>query len=160
MAEFKVNTDKTTCFAGCNQVEAKLSDGSFVISWENEDAAIYAKRYSSSGGALGSEFIIRNTTNEGIGFLMPKISSLNNGGFVITYSSTGDKVYAKIYDSGGSVIGDELEFKEFKDYIQSIIGLDNGGFVATTRGIHKASRAAILRNVNERPKGIIVDTFP
>ncbi len=152
MTEFKVNTDKTTCVSDCSQAEAKLSGGEFVITWDNKNA-IYAKIYNSAVGSLGSEFIIKNKTDEGIGFDAPIISGLNNGGFVITYSTSGgSEVPAKIYDSGGNVLGDELDLKDpyqSDPYnpgpYHSILGLDSGGFVCTRRDIKEDERGIVVQ---------------
>ncbi|CAL7959627.1 hypothetical protein MIDIC_140019 [Alphaproteobacteria bacterium] len=106
---FKVNSDDTTG-SQRNGGVAPLNNGGFVITWESwygtRDIGvtdIYARVFGATSNPVGVSFKVNDKT-EGSQY-GPEIASLKNGGFVITwYSSgvTGDvgwETYARKYDA-------------------------------------------------------------
>lgn len=105
--EFLVNSQLN--FSQLNPSITALSDGGFVITWGSKDGVddtsdygIKAQIYDENGNAIGDEFLVNSQTNSHQRY--PSITSLNDGGFVITWysydgvddsSSTGIK--AQIY---------------------------------------------------------------
>ncbi len=94
---------------------AALKDGGFVVTWSSigpdgddiDGYAIYAQRYDASGVAQGNEFRVNTTT---IGYQgNPSIAALNDGGFVVTWTSESQDdstsgIYGKRYDANGNEV--------------------------------------------------------
>ncbi|MDB2414552.1 Ig-like domain-containing protein [Rickettsiales bacterium] len=120
---------------------AVLDDGSFVVTWrfyKDGVSDIYARHFDNNGVAIGEEFKVNSVS--AVGRSVPSISSLNDGGYVITWASASDAnsannstLLAKIFD-----LNDEVEKTEFiiDDDLNiflpnEVAGLKNGGFVVT-----------------------------
>jgi hypothetical protein len=101
--EFLVNT---TTFGDQNQPVVGTGSNGFLISWnsnaqDGSQEGVYAQRYSSSGAAVGSEFLVNDTTsgNEAV----PTIAMNEAGNAVIGWTETSSSglglsdVYAKRY---------------------------------------------------------------
>jgi len=137
-SEFRVNT-----YATSDQIwptVTSLNNGSFVVVWQSygQDGSswgIYGQRYTSLGGADGSEFQVNTyITNDQ---QRPWSTSLNNGGFVVVWHSLGQDgsswgIYGQRYTSLGAADGSEFRINAYTllDQIYpSITGLITGGFV-------------------------------
>jgi Ca2+-binding RTX toxin-like protein len=120
-----------------------LSDGGFVIAWTSlgEDGdveGIFAQRYDAEGNPVGNAGFQVNTETSSLQYA-PSISSLADGGFIISWvsnaqdgSSTG--IYAQRYDAEGDPFGVEFIINATTtggQYAPSITGLADGGFVVT-----------------------------
>jgi len=138
--EFKVNT--YTTFDQYHSSVTALSNGGFVVSWaslqDGSGLGIYAQRYDAGGIAQSSEFKVNTYTT--IDQYDASITALTGGGFVVTWSSTGQDnsglgIYAQRYDvNGGIAQGAEFKVNTFITGDQtnaSIIALNGGGFVVT-----------------------------
>ena len=142
--EFKVNT-----FTSKNQDAPSittLNDGSFVVTWQsqNQDGSeygIYGQRYDSNGNILGGEFLINNQTERSQN--RPAITALNNGGFVVTWNSSGQDgseygIFAQLFDADANAVGSEFQVNTFSDDNQikpEVTSLADGGFVITWRSL-------------------------
>jgi|CXWL01.1.fsa_nt_gi Ca2+-binding RTX toxin-like protein len=139
-SEFQVNT-YTTDSQERPSITA-LNDGGFVVTWmsEGQDGSlwgIYAQHYDSNGTVQGSEFRVNATTTDSQ--YSPSITALNDGGFVVTWSSNGQDgslsgIYAQRYDSNGVAQGSEFQVNTTttdSQYSPSITALIAGGFVVT-----------------------------
>ena len=116
-----------------------LADGGFVIAWasSNQDGSstgIYAQRYDSDGNTLDNEFQVNTYTANSQ--YEPSITTLNNGGFVVTwfseYQDGSEGVFAQIYSANGVVVGGEFQINSYTNDDQSrpeITALSDGGFV-------------------------------
>ncbi|MEZ5842735.1 MAG: hypothetical protein R3D27_03250 [Hyphomicrobiaceae bacterium] len=89
-SEFRVNsfTNNSQALASV----AALLDGGFVVTWQSfgQEAGnwgIYGQRYDASGVKVGTEFHVNSHTASDQ--LRPTVVGLNDGGFVITWSSQG-----------------------------------------------------------------------
>jgi len=136
-AEFQVNTYTTN-----NQSwpsPSRLNNGSFIITWQSKDQdgndyGIYAQRYLENGVRDGEEFQVNSYTNYQI---RSSISSLNNGGFIITWSSyqqdgSGHGIFAQRYQEDGVRDGEEFQVNSYTTGFQtesSVSGLSDGGFI-------------------------------
>ena len=132
-------------------VVASLSDGGFVIAWQDNsidqsDYGIAARQFDSTN--LGGEVFRVNQQHQGYQGNVA-IAGISDGGFVVTWQSNGnvDKdssgstIIGQRFDSGGSAIGDSTPFNESEFQINShtdndqtmpsVTGLASGGFVAT-----------------------------
>jgi len=140
--EFQINTEITN-----NQFDpsaASLADGGFVVTWTSlyQDAAIntygvFGQRYDGSGAVVGSEFQVNTYTPSNQD--SSDVTSLADGGFVVTWSSGGQDgditgVFGQRYDATGSEVGSEFQINTYTLSYQnqpSIADLADGGFVVT-----------------------------
>lgn len=106
-----------------------LSDGGFVVAWQDSASGIYAQRFASSGAPAGSEFQV-NATNA-TGDYAPSISQLANGGFVVAWQDGSSGIHTQQYDSAGVKVGAELVAAGpgNNDYNPTVASLADGGFV-------------------------------
>ncbi|SFI18346.1 cadherin repeat domain-containing protein [Planctomicrobium piriforme] len=124
-SEAVVNT--TTFGAQLNAATAVSANGDYVVTWQSEaanggDDDISAQRYSASGVAIGSEFIVNLTT---IGTQhSPSIAMDAAGDFVITWVSefqdgSGEGIYARRYNFVGVPVGTEFRVNTYTTGAQS-----------------------------------------
>ncbi len=138
-AEFQINT--YTSGAQREPSISSLSDGGFVVIWQDESAqdgsdyGIYGQRYGADGVALGSEFQVNTYTSSTQ--YQPVVTGLDDGGFVVTWSSYAQDgsiygIYGQRYDANGGAVGSEFQINDSTSGDQehpSISALPNGGFV-------------------------------
>ncbi len=133
---FMVNDDLGTT----DQYSAAIAmdvNGNFVVTWEDWRSGhdIYAQRYSSFGGLMGSNFKV----NDDIGDAnqeSPSAARSSSGKFVITWDDyrNGDHdIYAQIYDFYGNPLGSNFKVNDdagSSDQRTPAIATDgSGGFV-------------------------------
>ncbi|WP_342452484.1 Ig-like domain-containing protein, partial [Pararoseomonas baculiformis] len=125
-----------------------LSDGSFVVTWQDfsgtlgdDDASsIKGQIFSATGDKIGSEFLV-NTEIAGVQAL-PTITGLVNGGFVVSWydfggtlgDSSGTSIKAQVFSATGDKVGSEflVNTQTASDqYLPTVTGLTNGGFVVS-----------------------------
>lgn len=139
-AEFRVST---STFTPQDPSITALSNGGFVVSWTgvtSEEAltlGIYARRYNVDWIAQGDEFHVNTYIND----LQWKssVTGLNNGGFVVTWTSVGQDgsdsgIYAQRYDADGVAIGGEFLVNTYTNANQmnpTIAALEDGGFLVS-----------------------------
>jgi hypothetical protein len=140
--EFRVNTYTTG--AQYNPSIAMDTDGDFIVSWHSYGvghSGIYAQRYSSSGGMVGTEFKV-NTYSSASPMNSSKVLLDNDGDFVIAWNSkdqdgSGYGVYAQRYGSTGLPAGIEFRVNTYTTNAQgySAAAIDSfGDFVITWHG--------------------------
>ena len=137
--EFRANT-----FTLSNQIYSSvtaLNDGGFVVTWssngqEDHSNGIYGQRYAADGTAAGSEF--RANTATIADQMFSSVTALNDGGFVVTWSSAQDfsgfDIYGQRYAADGTAAGSEFRANTFTSSTQtwsSVTALNDGGFVVT-----------------------------
>ena len=136
-AEFEVGTSYS--FHPLPAVSG-VADGGFVIVWGDFGAdgyGIAARRYGSTGAALGGQFVVH--TNNTTAFIRgePDVAGTADGGFVVvwtSYSPDGDAgaVAGRRYASSGAPIGSEFVVNSYTTSSQdtpSVAGTADGGFV-------------------------------
>jgi VCBS repeat-containing protein len=142
--EFLVNTQ--TLGSQSDTAVTALASGGFVVTWTDASATgpdasssgIKAQLFSSSGAAIGSEFLVNTTTLNAQ--RIPTVAALSSGGFVITWADTslqgGDasvsSVKAQIFDASGAKVGGEFLVNTNTANAQDtavVAGLTSGGFV-------------------------------
>ena len=139
-SEFQINT-YTDRYQERASVTS-LSDGGFVVTWSSDGQdgsgdGIYGQRYDADGNTIGSEFQINSYTANNQFY--PSVTSLSDGGFVVTWSSDGqdgsyDGIYGQRYDADGNTIGSEFQVNSYTTSAQSspsVTSLSDGGFVVT-----------------------------
>jgi len=117
-----------------------LLDGGHVIVWaskyqDGDGYGVYAQQYDAFGNKINQEFLVNDTVigNQGL----PDITSLNNGGYVITWQaeehiSSKSDVYTKVFNSDGVAQTNEFQVNTYTEGNQresSIATLSNGDFV-------------------------------
>jgi RTX calcium-binding nonapeptide repeat (4 copies) len=147
--EFRVNT--TTANEQVHSSIAALADGGFVVTWESDGqdgsfSGIYGQRYTAGGLATGGEFRVNTTTLNNQ--LYPSVCSLNDGGFLVTWSSglqdgSGWGIYGQRYTAAGVTAGSEFRLNNITtgDQINlaffgsnAVTQLADGRLVATWTG--------------------------
>ncbi len=132
-SEILVNTQ--TAYAIGQSSVAGLTNGGFVVIWENDSIGIKAQLFDASGAKVGSEFLIKEMS---IYPAEPTITALSGGGFVVTWRDDdgmlgGDfNVKAQVFDQNGAKVGSELRVntETANNQLGSVISyLDGGGFV-------------------------------
>jgi len=118
------------------------SSGAFVVAWEVSSVdgsgyGVFARRFDSSGSALGAEFQVNQHTTGNQRF--PAVSKDSSGGFVVTWQSYGQDgfafgVFGRRFDSSGNALGAEFQVNQFttsnQDY-PAISHNSSDGFVVT-----------------------------
>ncbi len=145
-SEFQINT--FTEDGQSNPDVVYLTDGSFAVVWESrnqdgDDAGIFGQRFSASGEPQGPEFQVNSYWEDGQS--LPQITSLTDGGFVVSWvsntsegssgeDSSGSGIFGQRYDAEGDTVGSEFQVNYFTKGFQvrpSLAGLADGGFVVT-----------------------------
>ncbi|KKL98464.1 hypothetical protein LCGC14_1824160, partial [marine sediment metagenome] len=141
-SEFQINT-YTTTYQMRSSVTS-LNNGKFVVAWQSDGDGwgVYGQLFNADGTKNGSEFPV-NTYTTGAQ-VIPSVSSLSNGQFVVTWQSRdqdGDDygVYGQIFNADGTKSGSEFQVNTYTTNYQeapSIASLNNDKFVVTwTSGV-------------------------
>lgn len=138
----EVQVNSYTVVSQVSPSVAALADGGVVVCWESgaqdgSGTGIYAQRYDAAGAPAGGEFRI-NTTTADQQFL-PVVAALNNGDFVVSWSSSGQDgssagIYAQRFGADGVAVGGEFQVNTTslgEQNHSAITALSDGGFVVT-----------------------------
>ena len=138
--EFQVNTSAMAYNPGASSTASSFSDGGYVIVWTSYDESsgygIYGQKYDTNGNTLGGEFQI-NTVATGVPGFTPSVTTLSDGGFVVTWTAVDGSnygVFGQRYDASGNAAGSEFQVNSYISGGQtnpSVASLKNGGFVVT-----------------------------
>ncbi len=166
--EFKVNTYNPWAIE--NPAITTLNDGGFVITWQSygQDGngnGIYAQRYDASGAKEGSEFLVNTTTTSSQE--SSSITALNDGGFVISWTSNQDDskgIYAQRYDAAGDKVDSEFQVNTYTTSSQessSITVLNDGGFVISwiSSGQDEAGGYGVYAQIYNASGAMVGDEF-
>ncbi|TRT44375.1 MAG: tandem-95 repeat protein, partial [Microcystis aeruginosa Ma_QC_C_20070703_M131] len=139
-SEFPVNT--YTQNAQYNPSITALNSGGFVVVWASklQDGSgnpIYGQRYDANGNKVGSEFQISTYTQDTQWWEpYPSVTTLNDGGFFVTWASeSGDvngNIYGQRYDANGNKVGTNFPINTYTPGIQieaAAITLNNGDLI-------------------------------
>jgi VCBS repeat-containing protein len=142
-APFRINS--ATYKAQSNVALTALSAGGFVATWQSDvgDGLNYeamGQRYDTNGNATGGEFKINTFTGGRQDRL--SVAGLDGGGFVATWSSTGNGptpggIFGQRYDSNGTRVGVNFQLNSTSAVFPmngGVAALEGGGFVATWAG--------------------------
>ena len=127
---------------GCSAYEPSIAacGNGFVVTWydyrNGNGYDIYAQRYSSTGSALGVNFLV-NDDASGYDQDYPCVAA-NDSGFIITwedYRNDNDyDIYAQRYDASGAALGSNFlvndDVSGYDQYYPSV-ALSDSGFVIT-----------------------------
>jgi len=108
----------------------------YVITWQSlNNYGVYMQGYDANGDKLGPELEVNIDSSSSNA--TPVVTRLTNGNVVIVWTNhnqngSDDGIYAKIYDTTGNQIGEEIEVNSYTyshQYEPSIAALKDGGFV-------------------------------
>ena len=160
-AEFLVNSQTAGGQHSPNVVA--LGNGGFIITWDSENVdgnatGITAQIFDEIGGKQGNEFIVNSQTLLNQNY--SKVTSLADGGFVITWQSvdpgqdgSGWAIKAQVFNADGSSRGNEFLVNNKTNSNQSfqeVIGLENGTFIIvweTADGTQDGSEHAVKAGI-------------
>ncbi len=124
-----------------------LEDGGFVVTWQSEGQdgdgfGIYAQRYDVNNQQVGDEFQV--SSYEIADQVRPEITSLADGGYVISWMSYGQDgsengIYMQIFNQAGEKVSAEILVNTSvasDQALPSITHLDNGDFVVSWQSNH------------------------
>jgi Ca2+-binding RTX toxin-like protein len=169
-AEFQINT--YTSGNQTNSSVTSLSDGGFIVTWDSDgqdgdDAGIYGQRYNADGTTNGTEFHVSTSTADNQEF--PSISSLSDGGFVVTWQdhidgSVSNGIFGQLYNADGTTNGSEFQIGAVNGREPSVTSLTGGGFVVVHRSYVSGNGNEILAqryNADGTTNGpeFVVNTF-
>ena len=116
--EFHANT-----YTSSNQIYSSvtaLNDGGFVVTWSSDGQdgsgyGIYGQRYAADGTPVGGEFHANTYTSNTQ--IYSSVTALNDGGFVVTWSSDGQDgsgygIYGQRYAADGTPVGSEFAINQ------------------------------------------------
>ena len=121
-----------------------LKDGGWLVTWHATHPGenrfdIYAQRYDATGNRVGSETQV-NTNSLDVQYI-PAVTALNDGGWLVSWSSFragyGDDIYFQRYNANGQAVGGEtlvINSPHFVTQSQSfsdVTALADGGWVVT-----------------------------
>ncbi|MBI3450233.1 MAG: hypothetical protein HY049_15130 [Acidobacteria bacterium] len=137
-SEFQVNT--YTTFAQRSHAVAVDGAGNFVVVWQSygpdaSGSGVIGRRFSSSGAALGGEFVV-NTYTTSYQFY-PSVSMNASGAFVVAWSSypqdgSSSGIFGQRFDSAGAPAGGEFQVNTYTTGYQtraSVALAPTGNFV-------------------------------
>lgn len=118
---------------------ATANDGSYVATWQSNHSGnydIYARRFNSSGSAVGSEFLVNTYTTSDQEHAKVAINR-NTGDFTIVWQSNGqdgdgEGIYGQRFNAAGVKQGSEFHVSTYTLYDQDLASIamdDSGNFV-------------------------------
>ena len=121
-----------------------LKDGGWLVTWHANHPGesrfdIYAQRYDATGNRVGSETQV-NTNTLDVQYI-PAVTALNDGGWLVSWSSfiagNGDDIYFQRYNANGQAVGGETlvinnpHFATQSQSFSDVTALADGGWVVT-----------------------------
>lgn len=162
---FQVNSH--TASDQINSDVTGLEDGGYLITWQSQDQdgsgyGIFAQRYDVDGNVVGQEIQVNTYTDSNQE--KPEITSLQDGGYVITWMSEGQDgsqsgVYVRIYGADGNPVTGEVLVNATVDLDQAnptVTTLDNGNFVVSWQSNHSNGSDYDIFAQIYNPKGEVV----
>ena len=109
-----------------------LNNGNIVFAWDGPSQYIIKAKIFLKSENTFSPITIQLNGSDYQNFL-PKLASLSNGGFVLTWKGIimPFPAYASIYDSSGEQLGSRIALNESDHFLHpvKVVGLENSGFV-------------------------------
>ncbi len=143
--EFQVNS--STFYAFQPRI-ASDADGDFVVAWQSlffdPNTAVVARRFNSSGSALGAEFMLNTFTTQKQG--NPGVAADADGDFVVVWESFGSQdgqaygIFGRRFNSLGTPQGAEFQANSYTLESQrapAVAADADGDFVVTWMSLHQ-----------------------
>ncbi|MDD3595660.1 calcium-binding protein [Sulfuricurvum sp.] len=150
---------------------AVLNDGGYVVIWESDDSShfyggsetglsseIYLQQFNAQGEKVGEEQHVNTYTQDSQS--NPHITTLNNGNYVVTWTSYGQDgseggIYLQQFSSSGEKVGGEQQvnsYTENNQYSPVITALNDGGYTVawTSYGQDGSESGIYLQQYNDK----------
>lgn len=143
-ANFIVNEDPL--YGNNSPFISANKEGDFVIVWLRSFQDVIAQRYTKDGQKVGNNILVN--TISGWNTYEPSVAVNDNGSFMVTWASESGsgnyQVYAKLFDSSGNPVGQDIMVSESSLGSSSIgrgrtIDVDEAGNYCLTWSSHSAS---------------------
>jgi Ca2+-binding RTX toxin-like protein len=122
--EFRVNADVVGAQSGADIVALGAN---FLITWNDNGAAIKAKIYDSAGAVAVSDFTIASGAVSGD----TTVTALKNGGFAVAWTQAGE-VYARVFDNAGNAVSGPVQINDHtlnNQELPQVAPSADGGFI-------------------------------
>ncbi|MBF0325556.1 MAG: tandem-95 repeat protein [Alphaproteobacteria bacterium] len=135
-AETRINS--TTAGEQASPAIASLADGGYVVAWHSTDGSsngIFCQRFTAAGVAVGNEFRANSTILDSQD--NASVTGLADGGFVVTWSASGQDAYGstavmgQVFSADGTPVGGEFRANSFTYGTQGgswVTATSDGGF--------------------------------
>jgi len=125
VAQEKVANQGSSFLVGTPSV-TQLSNGNVLVVWDEDGngPGILARMFTQQGSPIGDEFMIAG----GNAATDPQVAALENGGFAVSYTLSGDIVVAR-FDDNGSLFNTIARAGSQSD--SAIAALADGGYIVT-----------------------------
>lgn len=117
-----------TTTAGAQELSevTALRGGGYVVTWRNAGAGISGQIFDGLGVPSGNEFVVSAAASQSI--VSAPVVPLADGGFVCVFTDLlAGTTNAKIFDAGGSQVGNTIEVGT-SNFGVGVTALDTGGF--------------------------------
>ncbi|MCK6376254.1 MAG: PKD domain-containing protein, partial [Zoogloea sp.] len=108
-----------------NPAVATLASGDFVVVWSTDaDYSVRGQRYTAGGVAVGAEFVVTTPDITSNQEQWPHVTALNNGGFVVTWDSSGGllndyiDVWGQQFDAAFNKVDGPIRFGQVTSSVQ------------------------------------------
>ncbi len=148
--------DNTTGFSQYPQITS-LKDGGYVVTWHGLDSegdlSVFLQQFKADGTKEGSIVQLEALNNTSGQDLIPEITSLKDGGYVVVWVGTNtngeDSIYIQQFNKNGNKTAETIEFEAINntnlyDQPLQISSLANGGYVITWTGDNSSSTKSIF----------------
>jgi len=144
-SNFKVNNDSGNHSQFYPSI-ASNNNGNFIITWADHriGSNIYAQRYTSNGGVLGSNFKVNDATIAPDLFPPTSIATDSSGNFFITWVEDRNDdwdIYAQRYASDGNTLGSNFKVNDDgnrgANQVSPSIAIENSGNIIITWGDYR-----------------------
>lgn len=167
-SDIQLNT--TTAGDQSYPVSAGLANGGFVSVWQsqNQDGSgygIYGQVFDGNGSKVGNEFLANTTTTNDQ--TDPSIAALNDGGFVVSWTSAGQDgsgtgIYAQTFNSSYNKVNGEIQVNSVTtndQYRSNTINTDDGFLTTWTSQGQDGSLDGIYGKFYDSSGNVLVSEF-
>jgi hypothetical protein len=143
--EFQVNTSQELSHI---TPAAAVTHGDSVVVWESRDAtnnsqSILARRYDSTGEALGSEFTVSDSETRGY---LPSVAFDPAGNFVVVWNRSGSN-RGRSFSSTGEALGGDFVVMPASSYYVHVVSGPAGRFVLSWEEKEPGRSLACIRQI-------------
>jgi hypothetical protein len=140
--EFQVNTS-TSGYQGLPAIAAG-AQGDFLVVWQQlaTDFSVFARRFGSTGAALGDAFQVNGPTLDRA--YQPAVAAAPDGGFVVVWNCSERGIFGQRYDSSGGASGSEFQVTTATLNSFPAVAADATGTFTVAWGSHELAGADVL----------------
>ncbi|MCA9520663.1 MAG: putative metal-binding motif-containing protein, partial [Myxococcales bacterium] len=127
---------------------AALTSGGFVVAWRmsyQDTGGLYFQRFEPDGTKIGTEVKLDHGIEPTA--YWPSLAGLTDGGFVVSKIDSVDGfegIYARIFDSQGSQVGDEISLEQISNTPPKVAALLGGKWIIVWGAINSDSDGGVF----------------